>query len=147
SRAAKVEVSRFPVEERTYMPGSSTTQDRICARVDAHPRFAFRCDNDVGVPIDSFAAQWLAYTHPCRRFALGLATDDARLGADAVRYSFIVVDLHHLLLAGLPAHGHRNPGLPKPLYWGRNRMELAGYWPPFEGADHLSQATRSGVAP
>src|ERR1700736_1311793 len=28
----------------------------------------------------------------------------ARLGADVVRYSFIVVDLHHLLLAGLPAH-------------------------------------------
>ena len=27
-----------------------------------------------------------------------------RLGADVVRYSFIVVDLHHLLLAGLPAH-------------------------------------------
>src|SRR5208337_1454463 len=61
-------------------------------------------DNGVGVPIDSFAAQWLAYTHPCRRFAPGLTTDDARLGADAVRYSFIVVDLHHLLLAGLPAH-------------------------------------------
>src|SRR5208337_1198513 len=86
SRAAKVEVSRFPVEELSYMPGSSTTQDRICARVDAHPRFAFRCDNGVGVPIDSFAAQWLAYTHPCRRFAPGLAVDDARLGADAVRY-------------------------------------------------------------
>jgi len=28
----------------------------------------------------------------------------ARLGADADRYSFIVVDFHHLLLAGLPAH-------------------------------------------
>jgi hypothetical protein len=28
----------------------------------------------------------------------------ARLGVDAVRYSFIAVDLHHLLLAGLPAH-------------------------------------------
>ena len=28
----------------------------------------------------------------------------ARLGADVDRYSFIVVDLHHLLLAGLPAH-------------------------------------------
>ena len=64
------------------MPGSSTTQDRTCARVGAHPRFAFRCDNGVGVPIDSFAARWLAYTHPCRRFAPGLATDDARLGAD-----------------------------------------------------------------
>jgi hypothetical protein len=25
-------------------------------------------------------------------------------GADAVRYSFIVMDLHHLLLVGLPAH-------------------------------------------
>ena len=25
-------------------------------------------------------------------------------GADVVRYSFIAVDLHHLLLAGLPAH-------------------------------------------
>jgi len=28
----------------------------------------------------------------------------ARLGADVVRYSFIAVDSHHLLLAGLPAH-------------------------------------------
>jgi hypothetical protein len=34
----------------------------------------------------------------------------ARLGADVVRYSFIVVGLHHLLLAGLPAH-------PTPLPW------------------------------
>src|SRR6266436_728613 len=31
-------------------------------------------------------------------------TPNARLGADVDRYSFIVVDLHHLLLAGLPAH-------------------------------------------
>jgi hypothetical protein len=28
----------------------------------------------------------------------------ARLGADVDRYSFIAVDFHHLLLAGLPAH-------------------------------------------
>ena len=115
SRAAKVEVSRFPIEEFMYMPGSSTTRDRTCARVDAHPRFAFRCDNGVGVPIDSFAARWLAYTQPCRRFAPGLTADDARLGADVVRYSFIVVDLHHLLLAGLPAHCHRNPVIQKYL--------------------------------
>ena len=32
----------------------------------------------------------------------------ARLGADVVCYSFIVVDLHHLLLAGLPAHLREN---------------------------------------
>src|SRR5206468_402886 len=54
--------------------------------------------------LESFAARWLACTLPCRRFAPGLAADNARLGADAVRYSFIAVDSHHLLLAGLPAH-------------------------------------------
>src|SRR5437588_12321087 len=41
---------------------------------------------------------------PTRRFAAVLADANARLGADVDRYSFIVVDLHHLLLAGLPAH-------------------------------------------
>ena len=40
----------------------------------------------------------------CRRFADTLADVCARLGVDAVRYSLIVVDLHHLLLASLPAH-------------------------------------------
>ena len=43
-----------------------------------------------------------------RRFAAALAGSSARLGADADRYSFIVVDLHHLLLAGLPAHLLKN---------------------------------------
>ena len=45
---------------------------------------------------------------PYRRFADILADACARLGADVVRYSFIVVDLHHLLLAGLPAHPWKN---------------------------------------
>jgi hypothetical protein len=53
-----------------------------------------------------FAAQWLAYTLPCRRFAGILADACARLGADVGRYSFIAVDFHHILLAGLPAHSH-----------------------------------------
>ena len=53
---------------------------------------------------ESVAAQWLACTFPYRRFADILTAACARLGADVVRYSFIVVDLHHLLLAGLPAH-------------------------------------------
>ncbi|MEH2673854.1 hypothetical protein DXU07_32140 [Bradyrhizobium elkanii] len=56
----------------------------------------------------SIAAQWLACTSPCRCFAGILAEACARLGVDAVRYSFIVVDLHHLLLAGLPAHPCKN---------------------------------------
>src|SRR5580704_14327958 len=33
-----------------------------------------------------------------------LANDNARLGADADRYSFIVSDFHRLLPTGLPAH-------------------------------------------
>jgi hypothetical protein len=37
---------------------------------------------------------------PCRRFADTLADAHARLGADVDRYSFTVVDLHRLLLAG-----------------------------------------------
>ena len=52
----------------------------------------------------TFAAQWLACTLPCRRFADILADAAARLGADVDRYSFTVTDLHRLLLAGLPAH-------------------------------------------
>src|SRR5580704_12003617 len=50
-----------------------------------------------------FVAQWLAYALPYRRFAAVLANGNARLGADVVRYAFIVSDFHRLLLAGLPA--------------------------------------------
>ncbi|QNT69183.1 hypothetical protein [Defluviicoccus vanus] len=46
----------------------------------------------------------LACTIPCRRFADALADVCARLGADVDRYSFIVMDSHHLLLASLLAH-------------------------------------------
>jgi hypothetical protein len=46
-----------------------------------------------------FAAQWLAYVLPCRRFTDILVDADARLGVYAVRYSFIAVDFHHLLFA------------------------------------------------
>ena len=42
--------------------------------------------------------------HPYRRFAAVLTDCDARRGADMDRYSFIVSDLHRLLVAGLPAH-------------------------------------------
>ena len=61
--------------------------------------------NNVGTRIDNgFAAQWLAYTLPYRRFAVILAEDCARIGGDVGCYSFIAVDSHHILLAGLPAH-------------------------------------------
>ena len=91
------------------MPGSSTTPGRPSACVGALGHIAFRYTDSVGTRNQfSIAAQWLACTFPCRRFADILTDACARLGADVVRYSFIAVDLHHLLLAGLPAHLCKN---------------------------------------
>jgi len=42
SEAAKQEISRFPYKERTYMPGSKTTQGRPDTRSIASVRVAFR---------------------------------------------------------------------------------------------------------
>ena len=87
------------------MPGSQTTPGPVSARNNAPAGVAFRKVNDVGTRIDNaFAAQWLACTLPYRRFAVVLAGDHARIGADVGCYSFIAVDFHHILLAGLPAH-------------------------------------------
>jgi hypothetical protein len=94
----------FPRKERLHMPGSSTTPGRSDLAMVRPKRVAFRDRNSVGTRGLAFAAQWLAYALPYRRFVAVLADANARLGADVDRYSFIVVDLHHLLLAGLPAH-------------------------------------------
>ena len=84
------------------MPGSSTTPGCPDARADASVHIAFRLRNSVGAQdANLYEAQWLAYALPYRRFAVALADDRARLGVDADRYSFIVSDLHRLLLAGL----------------------------------------------
>src|SRR5215470_10275437 len=83
------------------MPGSTTTPGHTGTRAAAPICIAFQQSNGVGSrDKQSFEAQWLAYALPCRRFARTLAGACARLGADAVRYSFIVADFHHLLLAG-----------------------------------------------
>ena len=84
------------------MPGSLTTPGRMGTRAIVLKRVAFHNCNRVSTRNQkSYAAQWLAYALPYRRFACTLAGTCARLGADAVRYSFTVVDSHHLLLAGL----------------------------------------------
>ena len=84
------------------MPGSSTTPGRTGTRDDA-PTVLPSVILTTSAPglFQAFAAPWLAYGLPCRRFTCTLAGADARLGADADRYSFIAADLHHLLLAGL----------------------------------------------
>ena len=46
------------------------------------------------------------------------------LGVDAVRYSFIVMDLHHLLLAGLPAHSAIPPKAVVDRYWLRRQRAI-----------------------
>jgi hypothetical protein len=99
------------------MPGSLTTPGRSGAcdgaeklfRQPEPPLYCLPRKAPCRHPGYPFAAQWLAYALPCRRFADALAGACARLGADVDRYSFIIVDLHHLLLAGLPAHAL--PGL------------------------------------
>ena len=95
------------------MPGSATTPGRPGTRAHAPVRIAFHLRNSVGTrDMNLCEAQWLAYVLPCRRFAVALTDDRARLGADAVRYSLIVSDLHRLLVAGLPAHCERICTLP-----------------------------------
>lgn len=109
------------------MPDSTTTPGHPSARDCALRRVAFRYTDSVGTRDQfSIVAQWLACTYPCRRFADILAGACARLGADVVRYSFIAVDLHHLLLAGLPAHPCENAkvlGFRVPLYSSRGRTK------------------------
>jgi hypothetical protein len=96
------------------MPGSSTTPGRLDARFHAPTRVAFRIRNGVGTRDKNLCeAQWLACMLLYRRFAAALAGDCARLEADVVSYSFIVSDLHRLLVAGLPAHCER--------VWTRNK--------------------------
>ena len=102
------ETSRFPYKERAYMPGSQTTQSRSHARVDACDRMAFRRSDGVGAPNEAFAAQWLAYTSPCRRFACRLPADTrtarGRCGS---------LLLHRSGLA--PPAPCRSPGAPDPV--------------------------------
>src|ERR1700730_14172650 len=87
---ADPEISRFPRKERPYMPGSKTTPGLAGARTDAPASVAFRGVNNVGTRVyNAFAAQWLAYTPPYRRFAVILAEDCARIGGDVGCYSFI----------------------------------------------------------
>ena len=86
------------------MPGSPTTPGRTDTRALSCPSVLPSALSTASAPgFVPFAAQWLAYALPCRRFTAAFTDRRARRGVDVVRYSFIAVDLHHLLLAGLPA--------------------------------------------
>jgi hypothetical protein len=82
----ELEISRFPYKERPYMPGSQTTRGRVGARDSALTHIAFHSTYGVGTPeIITYAAQWLACTIPCRRFADALTDANARLRVNADR--------------------------------------------------------------
>ena len=66
----------FPPNQMT--PASREPGDlRVGRRPDQRYGVAFRCQNGVGVPIDSFAAQYPAYMFPCQRFDASLAAQHA----------------------------------------------------------------------
>lgn len=68
------------------MPGSTNTPGRSSTCGSVLVRIAFRLANNVGTRNhDYFAAQWLAYALPCRRFANVLTDVNARLGAGVGR--------------------------------------------------------------
>jgi hypothetical protein len=48
SSSGQAEISRFSCKERSYMPGSKTTQGRTGTRTIAPVRVAFRYANSVG---------------------------------------------------------------------------------------------------
>ena len=101
---ADPEISRFPCKELPYMPGSATTPGQTDARDCAPARVAFRSVDSVGAReiILSRLNGWPACS-PTDASPAPLRMP-ARLGADVARYAFTAMDLHHLLLAGLPAH-------------------------------------------
>src|SRR3974390_1198590 len=84
------ETSRFPPQERLHIPGSLTSPGRPSACCGAPVRIAFHESHRVSTRDTLFAAQWLAYALPCRRFADALASACARLGGDVDRLSFLV---------------------------------------------------------
>src|SRR5438309_9215417 len=88
TRKERPEISRFPHTERPHMPGSPTTPGWTGTCDDAPVHVAFRDFDHVGTrDYLAFAAPWLAYALPYRRFAVTLTGANARLGADVARYA------------------------------------------------------------
>jgi hypothetical protein len=111
------------------MPGSSTTPGQTGAGDNAPVHVAFRVSEHVGTRDNLvFAAQWLAYALPCRRFADTLTDASARLGADVDRYSFTAVDLHHLLFAGFDRRTRTQDFAPRCRCRQNSHMARAEIW-------------------
>ena len=102
------ETSRFPSKERLHMPVSKTTPGRR-SRYRAHP---------CCLPSPTTSAPRMRVLSRLNGWPMRSPVNASPIpsrvlahdsGSMRGRYSFIVMDLHHLLLAGLPAHS----GLPR----------------------------------
>jgi hypothetical protein len=91
------------------MPGSTTTRGHLSTRI-TRPNVLPSATRTSSAPriTDSIAARWLAYASLCRRFTSALASSRARLEVNVVRYTFIIMESHHVLPAGLPAHSRKS---------------------------------------
>jgi hypothetical protein len=94
---AEPEISRFPHEERPHMPGLRLRQ---VGRALALTPPSMLPSAILNTPAPGLLKFSQFHGWPMRRFAGTLAGASARLGADAVRYSFTVGDFHLLLFAG-----------------------------------------------
>ena len=85
------------------MPGSTTTPDRRALAKPCLPCFAFRSVNGVGIRNKYLSRLngWPMRT-PADASDLPSRTSTHGSGSDVVRYSFIAMDFHLLLSAGLP---------------------------------------------
>jgi len=59
------------------MPGSATTRGRLVSCDDDTHHLAFCWTENISAPNLAYAAQYLAYTLPCQRFACSLTTTRA----------------------------------------------------------------------
>ena len=87
------------------MPVSSTTPGRSgCSQYRTHP-YCLPSSRTTSAPKRGLSRLngWPMHS-PVNASLMPSRAAAHELGIDAVRYFFIVMDFHHLLLAGLPAH-------------------------------------------
>ena len=101
--------------------GSETAQRQTAARSSASVHIAFHSPTGVGtLNKTAFAAPYPAYARPYQLLVCLLTETSAWLGADVVRYTFIVEDFHLLLLTSLLANlgvvSHGTGKCPSPVF-------------------------------
>jgi len=121
------------------MPGSSTAPGRSDLAMVRPKRVAFRARNSVGTRGFAFAAQWLApMPSPTDASSPSLRTPAHGAG------SFVVVELHRILLAGPPAH-FESSHPSQPVQLAKNMRNMPESWPRPRFKEKPRLPTRAGL--